>query len=60
METNKKRCCCRRKAAQTSSTEVASKDYPGVAINQADGEKTDADLVKERTATLNNNPRSDI
>lgn len=33
-------------------------DYPGVAINNADDEKVDKDLVKERTKTLNNNPRN--
>ena len=33
--------------------------YPGVAINNADDEKVDKNLVKERTKTLNNNPRND-
>lgn len=32
--------------------------YPGVAINQADDKEVDPKLVKERTRTLNNNPRN--
>lgn len=31
--------------------------YIGEAINQADNNKVDPELVKERTATLNENPR---
>lgn len=34
-------------------------DYPGVAINEADKDKENPCLVKERTKTLNNNPRND-
>lgn len=32
--------------------------YPGAAIDVADKEKTDEATVKERTHTLNNNPRN--
>lgn len=41
-------------------TEVAEDtlEFPGVAINVGDDEKEDKDLVKERTSTLNNNPRN--
>lgn len=34
-------------------------EYPGVAINIADNDKVTDTLVKERTKTLNNNPRND-
>ncbi len=37
--------------------EKAVDTYPGVAVDAADKEKVDKELVKERTATLNNNPR---
>lgn len=33
-------------------------NLPGVEINVADGDKVDKKLVKERTQTLNNNPRN--
>ncbi len=55
---NKKRCCCRNKKADMTVNQ-ASKEYSGIAVNEADGNETDAALVKERTATLNNNPRSE-
>lgn len=32
---------------------------PGVAVNTADSDKVDPCLVRERTRTLNNNPRND-
>ncbi|MBD5255377.1 MAG: hypothetical protein HDS53_04815 [Barnesiella sp.] len=32
-------------------------DLPGVSIDKADDETVDKSLVKERTETLNNNPR---
>ncbi|MBO4978097.1 MAG: hypothetical protein J6C67_05210 [Muribaculaceae bacterium] len=35
------------------------KKYPGVAINKADHNKVDKELVKERTRTLDSNPRND-
>lgn len=34
-----------------------SADFPGVTIDMADDEKVDKELVKERTTTLDNNPR---
>lgn len=39
--------------------EKALQDYPGAAIDVADKDKVDPALVKERTATINDNPRSD-
>lgn len=33
-------------------------EYPGVAINKADDNKETEKEVKERTETLNNNPRN--
>lgn len=38
-------------------TKAAGK-YPGVAINIGDDNKDDAATIKERTKTLNNNPRN--
>lgn len=32
-------------------------EYPGIAINRADDDKVSKELVKERTHTLNSNPR---
>lgn len=37
----------------------ATGNYPGVAINIADKDKVDSQLEKERTCTLNNNPRNE-
>ena len=36
----------------------ALKDLPGAAINKADNNKVSEKLEKERTCTLNNNPRN--
>lgn len=33
-------------------------NYPGAAIDRADDDKVDEELVKERTCMLNNNPRN--
>lgn len=38
--------------------EKAERNYPGVAVDTSDGEKVDRKLVRERTKTLNNNPRN--
>lgn len=41
---------------------TAEKDkcrYPGVAVNRADHNKVDPELVKERIKVQNDNPRSD-
>lgn len=40
------------------SKNKAEKNYPGVAINQADDEKTSKSEVKERTKVLGCNPRN--
>ncbi len=37
----------------------ATDEYPGATIDSADKEKVDPALVRERTCTLNNNPRND-
>ncbi|MDE6468173.1 MAG: hypothetical protein K2L28_04665 [Muribaculaceae bacterium] len=41
-----------------SSRNSAQKQYPGAAIDRADDKKVDSELVKERTRTLNCNPRN--
>lgn len=56
MET-KRKCCC--KSRKTVSKDQAAEEYSGIAINKADGNKVTEKLVKERTETLNDNPRSD-
>lgn len=38
---------------------TGAQTYSGVAIDKADDDKTNPQLVKERTATINNNPRND-
>lgn len=45
------------KDKQKVNTDAAVENYPGVAVNIADNDKDTAKLVKERTETLNNNPR---
>lgn len=42
-----------------SEIEKAEQTYPGVAINEADDDADTKELVKERTCTLNNNPRNE-
>lgn len=49
MKENKK-CGCK--------LDKAEKMYPGTGIDTADKEKVDPKLVKERTKTLDNNPRN--
>lgn len=34
--------------------------YPGVAVNDGDKNKDTSALQRERTSTLNNNPRNDM
>lgn len=41
-----------------SELEKAIQDLPGAAIDAADDNADTSKLVKERTATLNNNPRN--
>lgn len=48
----------RADATSLSQEEVDAAKYPGVAIDIADDEKVDENLVKERTKALNNNPRN--
>ncbi|MBD5209780.1 MAG: hypothetical protein HDS69_10685 [Bacteroidales bacterium] len=51
METNNK--------TTQSEIEEARRDLPGAAVNAADENADNSELVKERTATLNNNPRNE-
>lgn len=48
----KKTCGC------GCTKQEAREDLPGAAVNAADNDKVNEDLVKERTSTLNNNPRN--
>ncbi|MCM1067018.1 MAG: hypothetical protein NC418_05525 [Muribaculaceae bacterium] len=38
--------------------DYAVDNFPGAAVNHADDNEVDSALVKERTRTLNNNPRN--
>lgn len=49
---------CGSSHQKDKSLDKASREFPGMAVNQGDSDKTDASLVKERTRTLNNNPRN--
>ncbi|MDE6099643.1 MAG: hypothetical protein K2G01_01230 [Paramuribaculum sp.] len=55
MEEKKRRCCCGKK---TKQTDEALREFPGVAVNRADDNADTTALEKERTRTLNNNPRN--
>ncbi|MDE6277563.1 MAG: hypothetical protein K2M06_05585 [Muribaculaceae bacterium] len=50
---------CNKKKSQAEEVVKDVKMFPGAAIDSADKEEVDRKLVKERTATLNNNPRND-
>lgn len=50
-----KRKCCTPKATDLKPQDI----YSGASIDTADDNRTTKELVKERTATLNNNPRND-
>lgn len=39
--------------------EKAERQYPGAAVNEADNNADNKQLVKERTCKLNNNPRNE-
>ena len=53
----KKTCgCCRTKKTEKLNP---ADEYSGVAANEADDGKVTTKLEKERTRTLNNNPRND-
>ena len=43
---------------QEEKIKNALKDLPGAAIDASDDETVEASTVKERTHTLNNNPRN--
>lgn len=43
---------------KTSEQDKGARKYPGVAIDISDDEKVSAKAVKDRTCTLNNNPRN--
>lgn len=55
-EINKNTSEMKPKGKNTKSVKTAA-EYPGVSIDIADSEKVDSELVKERTHTLDNNPR---
>lgn len=46
------------KDKKTSMDVKAEKEYPGAAIDRADCDKANPAEVKDRTKTLNNNPRN--
>lgn len=48
-----------KKTANVKTVDDGARKYSGVAIDVADSEKTSVKLEKERTKTLNNNPRND-
>ena len=43
---------------ENKNIDKASREFPGVAVNQGDCGQINPKLVKERTKTLNNNPRN--
>lgn len=49
---------CKRKCGIKKATDEQAMEYPGVAINKSDNDKVSEKLEKERTETLNNNPRN--
>jgi len=55
MET-KKSYSCRYK---DDRKKIEEQKYSGLAINAANDNKVNKDLIRERTATLNNNPRNE-
>ncbi|MDE6311067.1 MAG: hypothetical protein K2L96_04535 [Muribaculaceae bacterium] len=50
---------CKKKTTAAEKLTEDVKKYPGVAIDSADENDVDRELVKERTKTLNNNPRDE-
>lgn len=46
------------KTSQHKTRTEEALDYPGVAVDRADNDKTDSKLVKEDVKDLNNNPRN--
>lgn len=55
---SKRKCGC-SKNSNANEVNTGAQTYSGVAIDKADDDKTNPQLVKERTATINNNPRND-
>lgn len=58
MET-KRKCCSKAKLTKEEEKIKGEQEYSGVAVNVGDDNKDNSQLVKERTRTLNNNPRND-
>lgn len=58
-EPDKRNLIMNEKDRKKLQRDDARQQYPGVAVNEADDGKVDKELVKERTRTLNNNPRND-
>lgn len=50
---------CKCKCGSKKATVEQAMEYPGVAENKADNDKVSVELEKERTETLNNNPRNE-
>lgn len=48
----------RKKPTTAAERTHAVDNYPGAAVDHADDNDVDRRLVKERTCTLNNNPRN--
>ena len=46
------------KTQKEQDVDQALRDLPGAAVDKADENKTTSAEVKERTCTLNNNPRN--
>jgi len=51
---NKRKCCCKTEKSEAKPQDI----YSGAAVDTADANKSTKEMVKERTATLNNNPRN--
>lgn len=55
----KRKCCFKAKLSKDDEMTKGEQEYSGVAVNRGDNEKNSPELIKERTRTLNNNPRND-
>lgn len=49
--------CKNRKVNEVADLGIDPATLPGVTVDKADDEKVDKSLVRERTKTLNDNPR---
>lgn len=54
---NEKEAKAKAEAAARQKVQDAL-NYSGIAVNEADNDEVDGELVRERTRTLNNNPRN--